>query len=70
MSKTLKHQQKNGLGHITNCATESQLCAGAHNWEKSVGVQAEIAAARAMGKPVTFLDVVNAADENRQRRDG
>ena len=39
-------------------------------WEKSVGVQAEIAAARAMGKPVTFLDVVNAADENRQRRDG
>ena len=29
-------------------------------WEQSVGVQAEIAAARTLGKPVTFLDVVNA----------
>ena len=27
------------------------------SWEKSGGVQAEIAAARAMGKPVTFLEM-------------
>ena len=27
-------------------------------WETSVGVQAEIAAARALGKPVTFLEPV------------
>ena len=27
-------------------------------WQRSIGVQAEIVAARAMGKPVTFMDPV------------
>jgi hypothetical protein len=33
-------------------------------WQQSVGIQAEIAAAKAFGKPVSFLDVDNVADES------
>ena len=33
-------------------------------WQASVGVQAEIAIARELGKPVTYLRVVNQAEEN------
>lgn len=33
-------------------------------WELSVGVQAEIAAAKALGKPVSFLAVDHQAEEN------
>ena len=32
-------------------------------WELSVGVQAEIAAAKALGKPVSFLDPAAVAEE-------
>jgi hypothetical protein len=32
------------------------------DWERSVGIQAEIAAARAMGKPVTFLEPTGLCD--------
>ena len=38
-------------------------------WEKSVGVQAEIAAARALGKPVTFLSVNHQTAENPSSND-
>ncbi len=33
-------------------------------WRESVGVQAEIAIARELGKPVTFLSVNGQAGEN------
>jgi hypothetical protein len=33
-------------------------------WERSQGVQAEIAAARALGKPVSFLRVSGRTEEN------
>jgi Domain of unknown function (DUF1937) len=33
-------------------------------WAQSVGVQAEIAAAKALGKPVSFLDVAGAGQED------
>jgi hypothetical protein len=33
-------------------------------WEQSIGVQAEIAAARTLGKPVSFLDVTDAAERD------
>jgi hypothetical protein len=33
-------------------------------WQQSVGIQAEIAAARALGKPVTFLSVDDQTEEN------
>ena len=32
-------------------------------WQRSVGVNAEIAAARAMGKPITFLEPVGFSKE-------
>ena len=38
-------------------------------WEKSIGVQAEIAAARALGKPVTFLSVNHQTAENPSSND-
>ncbi len=50
--------------HITDCATERHLCGGPHNWRESIGVQAEIAIARELGKPVTFLRVNGQAEEN------
>lgn len=33
-------------------------------WQQSIGVQAEIAAAKALGKPVSFLSVDDQAEEN------
>ena len=38
-------------------------------WQRSVGVQAEIAAARALGKPVTFLSVNHQTAENPSSND-
>jgi hypothetical protein len=39
-------------------------------WRESIGVQAEISAARELGKPVTFLAVSGYADENRSQGQG
>ena len=54
--------QRHDLAFLTMCSEVVVL--KLDGWERSVGVKAEIAAARALGKPVTFLDVVNAADAN------
>jgi len=39
-------------------------------WQTSVGVQAEIAIARELGKPVTYLRVADQAEENPARLRG
>jgi hypothetical protein len=36
-------------------------------WEKSVGIQAEIAAARVLGKPVTFLALEECGNRGKNR---
>ena len=47
--------QRHDLKYLAMC--QEVIVLKLDGWERSVGVQAEIAAARAMGKPVTFLDL-------------
>ena len=60
--------QRHDLAFLAMC--DEVVVLKLDGWAQSVGVQAEIAAARTLGKPVTFLNVVDAADENRQLGNG
>jgi hypothetical protein len=62
-----KFWQRHDLDFLAICS--EMVVLKLPGWEESVGVRAEIAAARTLGKPVTFLDVVDAADGNRQHGD-
>jgi len=55
-----KFWQRHDLAFLAMC--DEVVVLKLDGYLRSVGVQAEIAAARALGKPVTFLDAV--ADEN------
>jgi len=52
--------QRHDLAFLAMCSEVVVL--KLDGWASSVGVQAEIAAARALGKPITFLELVELCD--------
>ena len=60
--------QRHDLTFLTLC--NELIVLKLDGWEQSVGVQAEIAAARALGKPVSFLSAGDRAEEGSSQPQG
>ena len=60
--------QQHDLRYLAAC--DEVVVLKLDGWERSVGVQAEIAAARALGKPVSFLSVGDRAAESAAQPQG
>lgn len=54
--------QRQDLAHLEAC--DEVLVLKLDGWQQSRGVQAEIAMARALGKPVSFIEPNDVAEEN------